>query len=261
MIALFRDDDNGFIQSVGAAVDEMIEPFFGEEILAGRIFDVVRNKKRTGAKVYLEGSPYSQRITEGAKYLAGALTPGAFDQASNIFKGATGVTNDYGKAYDLSYLLFAQATGLKVETIDPRQAFAFRAATFSRNEQSLTGHLRKVAGRRGTVGEGEIESTYATVNRNRQQNMDAFQRQVSALSTLGVTRPEIAAIMRQANISKKHIPALLDGIHIPVQIDGEYLSRQFERSRVQTPDAPFSKSEEVQRRLQILRRAQEKASE
>ena len=262
LMALFRADDIGVKKALISAVDEILDPFFGEEILFGRILDVARNKKRSGSQVYLDAAPLTQRVLEGGKYILGAIEPGLVDQFIRTpYRAVMGYTNDYGKTYSLPYHLFQQTTGLKIETIDPRQAFSFRAATFARNESSLTGHLRKVAGRRGTVGEGELASTYAMVNRNRQQNMDAFQKQINALVALGVKPKEVAAILKQANVSKKHIPALISGKHIPVQIDDNYLDRQFARSVVQTPDAPLSKMTEVRRRLEVLRRAQQAASE
>ena len=261
LMALFRADDIGLKKSLISAVDEILDPFFGEEILFGRILDVARNKKRSGSQVYLDAAPLTQRVLEGGKYILGAIEPGLVDQFIRTpYRAVMGYTNDYGKTYSLPYHLFQQTTGLKIETIDPRQAFSFRAATFARNESSLTGHLRKVAGRRGTVSEGELASTYAMVNRNRQQNMDGFQRQINALVALGVKPKEVAAILKQANVSKKHIPALISGKHIPVQIDANYLDRQFARSVVQTPDAPLSKMTEVRRRLEVLRRAQQAAS-
>jgi len=258
ILAMFRADDIGLKKALVSAVNEITDPFFGEEILFGRILDVARNKKRTGSKVYLDAAPLTQRVLEGSKYILGAIEPGLVDQFIRTpYRAVMGYTNDYGKTYSLPYHLFQQTTGLKIETIDPRQAFSFRAATFARNESSLTGYLRKIAGRRGTVSERELESTYAMVNRNRQQNMDGFQRQINALVALGVKPREVAAILRQANVSKKSIPALISGKHVPVQIDANYLDRQFARSVVQTPDAPLSKASEVRRRLEVLRRAQQ----
>ncbi len=258
ILAMFRADDIGLKKALVSAVNEITDPFFGEEILFGRILDVARNKKRSGSKVYLDAAPLTQRVLEGSKYILGAIEPGVVDQFIRTpYRAMMGYTNDYGKTYSLPYHLFQQTTGLKIETIDPRQAFSFRAATFARNESSLTGYLRKVAGRRGTVSDRELESTYAMVNRNRQQNMDGFQRQINALVALGVKPREVAAILRQANVSKKSIPALISGKHVPVQVDANYLDRQFARSVVQTPDAPLSKISEVRRRLEVLRRAQQ----
>ena len=238
--------------------EEVMAPFFGEEILFGSLIEVTTGRTKTGRRVYGQGDPKLEKWKKVANHLFGDLAPGAYRQLAEIpYKAINGITDDYGKVYELPSHLASVGLGMRIEPMDVEQAFAFKARTFGRIEQELRGELTRVAGRAGTVSETELMATYETVNRNRLRNLQAFTEMVSHMQALGLDRRRIRDLLVAGGIAKKRVNAVIEGKHVPVKIDSDLLQRYVERPM--SDDVPIRKEGEVRRRIAALRAAEQKA--
>lgn len=237
---------------------EVMAPFFGEEILFGSVIEVTTGRTKTGRPVYGPGDSKLDKWRKVTAHLFGDLAPGAYRQLAEIpAKAIMGITDDYGKVYDLPTHLTSVATGFRIEPIDVEQAFSYKARTFGRIEQGLRGELSKVAGRSGTVSERELRVAYQRINDNRLRNLQAFRELVGRMEALGLNRRQMMDLLVAGGIAKKRVRFIVDGIHQPVEIDHDYLQNY--RERPMTDDAPLKKRGELRRRIKILQEEERRA--
>ena len=242
------------------ALHEIMEPFFGEEILFGSLIEAYRNRTDTGRPIYSAGDQMFTKWGKVAEHLGGDLAPGFYKQLLEVpYKSMRGITDDFGRVFDLPTHMISVATGFKREPIDIKQAFSFKTRTFARAENELRGELSKLVGRAGTVSEAEISTDYARINTAREQLHFAFNHRVQLMRRLGVSDQEIFNILYEGGLARKHIPGMLSGEYQPLNLDTKYLRRYMTRAAAANPDAPILRQGEMRERIRALRQAEAEA--
>jgi hypothetical protein len=210
--AFLRGED--WQEKVVGALGEATEPWIGEEILAGGILDVLRNKKSRGGEVYNEGADATTQAQEIVEHLWQSLQPGTVGSIQRIHRGLTGRVTPYGKAYDPKIEALATLSGVRLTELDVAQSLRFRASDFQRQMSNATRMLSSVTKRAGKVSEGEIESAYSSLEESRERHFRAMRRAVEAAQALGLSRQEIVRELR-GSLSAENTSALLRNRYRP----------------------------------------------
>ena len=219
--AFLRGED--WEDKIWEAVVEAGEPFFGEEILAGTLFDVVRNaKKPSGAPVRNPQDHPLQQAEDVLEHLWKALEPGSVTSAKRLAMGVTGRQTIYGRSYDPKIEALAQFTGYRIMDVDVAQSLTFRVGRFNREQADAMQILRSVATRRGTVSDEELQQATASAERARQENFDNMHEIIQAAERLGVSAKRIRSILR-GSLTVQQTADLINGIYRPFRPSGRFL--------------------------------------
>jgi hypothetical protein len=219
--AFLRGED--WEDKIWEAVVEAGTPFFGEEILAGSLFDVVRNaKKPSGAPVRNPQDHPLQQAEDVLEHLWKALEPGSVTSAKRLAMGISGRETIYGRSYDPKVEALAQFTGYRVMDVDIAQSLQFRVGRFNREQADAMQILRGVATRRGAVSDEELQQATASAERARQQNFEDMHEVVQAAERLGISLERIRRILR-GSLTVQQTSDLLNGTYRPFRPTGRFL--------------------------------------
>ena len=120
--ALFLGED--WETSLRESVLQAMSPFFSEEILAGKVFDVARNTKKSGGQVWNPEAHPIDQFQDIAGHFWNALEPGTISSARRIAKGISGTTTVFGQAFDARLEAMAVLTGHRLQRVDVKQSLS-----------------------------------------------------------------------------------------------------------------------------------------
>lgn len=206
------------------AAGEVLAPFFGEEILAGKIVDIMRNQKVRGGQVYNPQDPVADRLMDQFKHLADAVEPGTITSAKRIKMAATGEIAESGRSFDLATEVGAVLTGLRMQTIDVRQSLGFRIRDYDRNLNEATRILLKAAQNRGTIGSNDLADAYQRADAARREHFDDMHRKVWAAIRLGVTEEEAQEMLVANKVGKEEAIRIIAGNYQPYKPSRQLLA-------------------------------------
>jgi hypothetical protein len=158
---------------------QIIEPFLGSEIATRRLLNLVYNRKDSGADIYNPESSVEQQTADIIQYLyEGILEPGTIKSVKKI-----------AGSEDKLEELIGQFTGLKPYRIDVKEQLGYKLRDLNNSVRDA----KKL--RYKDVAEAE-EQLYEV-----EQEM---QELLLAAERLGVPRPEVYKIVKEARISKEN---------------------------------------------------------
>ena len=196
---------------------EMLDPFSSETIVAQAVLDIRANKDGYGNKVYNEQDDAVAQWEDIVSHAARAFTPGTVDRAVNKWADAyKGKTTPGSTAPDLTDELVAEFTGFKVRTLDYKEAMQRGTYQAGRDLSEANYIFNKVAGRRGSVSEGEMTAAYESANASRYRIFQRLSRQVDAAKRGGLTQAEIIRSMREGKLSTLDTNHTLNGLYRPM---------------------------------------------
>lgn len=225
--AALRGEDiaDGLADSVG----EVLEPFFGEELLAGALMDLRSNQTPHGGAVYNEADEWHKKGEDMAKYLwENAFEPGTLTSLRRIQKALNDEVSQGGKAYNAPDEVAAMLLGQRRSAVDVEQSLTFIALDYSSGISNSNKILSSVASRRGEVTEDEIRAAYESMEAARRRTFDETLKSVRYARRLELPDDVIEARLRGAGISEAQTKALLKGEYEPYEVTGQFL-RFYER--------------------------------
>lgn len=215
LIALVKADGT-WDQRLFEAVKTAFEPFYGEQILAGKILDITRNKKgTTGGRVFNPEAGIYDRSTAIAGHLFDAFNIGTVASGIRVYKGLTGQVTQTGRAYDPALETLATVTGQRVVTLDPRQSISFAARKFNNRINDATGIFTAAYYDRSNLTQEAKLKAYQDMMDSRSEIFGSTSSVIRAAMLLGVSRSEIIQILRQQGVSRQSAVALLNGTVSP----------------------------------------------
>ena len=233
LIALVRADGT-WDQRLMEATKTAFEPFYGEQILAGKILDVARNKKgTTGGRVYNPEADVFDRSTAIAGHLFDAFNIGTIGSGIRVYKGLTGQVTQTGRAYDPALETIATVTGQRVVTLDPRQSLSFAARRFNNRINDATGIFTAAYYDRSNISQEARLQAYQDMMKARTAIFNDTSGIVNAAMRLGVSRSEIIQILRDQGVSRQSAQALVNGTVSPYVSAKKELKRDAIRYRLQ----------------------------
>lgn len=185
-------------------------PFFGTDILAGSIFDILANKKDTGGTVYREHDNIGSQVADIANHLRKSIQPGIAANMERTYKAMNGDVTKTGKTYDMTDEAFAWF-GWRVSTLDPKVALFYRSFDFKDAKSSAEKHVRDALSEPKDVSDDSLRDSYGLTVRLRDQAYTDMGRLVEAAMESGMSRSEIVGVLKNSGVSGQDIMALMSG--------------------------------------------------
>lgn len=150
------------------AAKEIGEPFLSEELLSGRLLDIARNQKSTGGNVYNMDTSVGDRLKDVYNHIAGATEPGTVRSLENVYKASQGLTDRYGKKYDLQNEIVTMLSGQRQEIKDVEQSLIFRVYEIKHRLDVTENDYYRVTKSKASTEEEikDAERRYKTANKN-----------------------------------------------------------------------------------------------
>ena len=192
-----------------SAASEMLAPFFGTDILAGAIFEILANKKDSGGEVFKETDSPVNQLADIAAHLGKTVQPGF---TSNFFKtvdAMQGEVSPSGQKYNLRDEGMAWL-GWRITTLDPKVALYYRSFDFDDAKADASRTLTQVLSDPNQVSDDDIAEAYDAAEKMRAQAYSDMGKMVSAARRSGMTNQQIIATLRGASVSQRDIASLLN---------------------------------------------------
>jgi hypothetical protein len=237
LIALVKADGT-WDQRLMEATKTAFEPFYGEQILVGKILDATRNKKgTTGGRVYNPEGTVFDRSTAIAGHLFDAFNIGTVASGIRVYRGLTGQVTPTGRAYDPALETIATVTGQRVVTLDPRQSLSFAARRFNNRINDATGIFTAAYYDRSNISQEAKQQAYQDMMTARTEIFNDTSDIINAAMRLGVSRGEIIQILRDQGVSRQSAQALVNGTVSPYVSSKRELRQDATRYRQQALSA------------------------
>jgi hypothetical protein len=224
LMAFMRGEDwNEAVLQAGA---EAAEPFLSEEILAGKVFDIVRNRKKDGGEVFNPEASWNERAQAIGLHILDALEPGTISSMQRIWRGIRGTTTVHGRSYDPVLEAKAVLTGFRIQELDVPQALSWNARKAQGRMGDAQAMLSSVAGRGGSVDDAELENAYRQSETSRQEIFEGLVQDVAAARNLGMNNRDIHDVLRSVGMSNDQATEVMNGSYLPYRPGDQFLERK-----------------------------------
>ena len=123
--AMLKGDD--MEAAAWEGIVQLVEPFLGEELLASRILDINRNKKKdSGDQVFNPQDDPGDRNAAKLKYLWGGVQPGAIYTGKRIARSFKKDVNEYGRGLTPKNELMNLFLGVRSNDLDVKRSMSFK---------------------------------------------------------------------------------------------------------------------------------------
>lgn len=206
--AIMRDQplDKAAIQ----AGQELLSPFFGQDIAAGAISEIWNNKKDSGGRVYNPQDTALGQMNDIGHHLRKAIQPGFVANIERAIKAANGEVSASGKRYKAEEEV-AAFFGFRPGTFDPKTALYYNSFEFKDKKRDATAVLMNVAKNPNKVSDSDLMSAYQTAHKARLKAYTDMIRLIEAAKAAGMSRYQIMQSLSRSGISKADISGLLAG--------------------------------------------------
>ena len=111
----------GLAAGMADSMSEILKPYATESIYTEALIDSTfrRGVGRGGRKIWSEEDDFGVRTYKGIAHIAKSLAPGSLSQFKRLAQSATGVSDDYGRSFNLSDEIHG-LYGMRVINSDPR---------------------------------------------------------------------------------------------------------------------------------------------
>ena len=213
LVSLMRNQP--WEDSLAGAVNEVWKPFFGLDIAAGSIFELVSNSKiRSGAPIFNPDAPAIDQTVDIAGHLISTLAPGIVSSGVRIGKAVVGTKTSQGRVYKLEDEL-AGAFGVRLSTFNPKFAMYYRVRDFKEQLSNANSYLYEAASNINPVDDDALASAFKSANDIRIRGYGDMMQIVNAARKSGLSSPQIRRILTVSNLSKKYSNALARGKEAP----------------------------------------------
>ena len=213
MIAFMRGDNWG--EKVMDGGLEAMEPFWSEDILAGKILDVARNRTKEGRHVWNPQADWHVKAAKFAMHVGEAFTPGTLNNLERIRQGLVNPSDPFGKKYNPGVEALALFTGQRVLEVDVPRSLSFKTKDFIRERREARALLSATVRIRGDVSEADIKEAYRTAEKAERALFDTMHETTQAARRLGITEDQILAILDDAGLSKIDAGRIFMGDYTP----------------------------------------------
>jgi hypothetical protein len=230
--AFKRGDSLG--QSLKNSLQAIFEPILNEQILAGTLADIARNKTETGREVYNPQGSVDEQAKAITAHLWNAFEPGTITSMERITKAAKGYV-DPGRSYKLGNEVAAATMGQRINEIDANQQIQRVARRFKRENLSAINIFSGVYKSTGTTSLEEIKEKYQEADDARYQIFKNLRRAYDASIILGMNPTDVLRSMKAEELGADAIAQIRSGIYrkyrASLEATQEAMRRDKERRR------------------------------
>lgn len=248
LTAMMRDQP--WEKAAASGLSDMLSPFFGADITAGAIFEVLANKKPTGGPVFNPDAGSVDQLQDISNHMRKALQPGFMSNGERLLKAFNDERRDgSGQPYDMRDELVS-LLGWRASTLDTQTGLYYRSFDFtdalSNARKTLTRTLRSS----NTVTDEDIGESKQAANAQYQQAFTEMGRLVSAAQAAGMTRAEVVQTLKTSGIAQANIMALVNGRVPPMQISLAAQAKAVKQARTMRDSEHAA---EIARRFRLAR--------
>jgi hypothetical protein len=208
--------DEILLQGTMSMVRQALDPFTSEQIFAGAIMDVMRNRDAAGRQVYNpQDTGANIGLNVARKIFYDPFVPGTVNSAERIGKAALGIESETGRAYNLFNEIGSVVAGQRVSSVDAQQALQFKSSRFMREMRDASALFNREFTSQGTRSAGDVIDGYERSNAARRSLIDSIRKDYLAAIRLGVSVQRAKAILRDGGLGKDTLKMVTTGIYKP----------------------------------------------
>lgn len=211
-------------------VSEAATPFFGMDILAGSILEVLTNKKESGGPVYKEYDHAWSQFLDIAQHIGGTVQPGILANMERTAMALAGVTKKSGQTYDLKDETAAWF-GFRWSTINPKTSLYYGAYEFGDAKREAEKHLRDAISNPNTVDADDLRDAYDMTVRLREEAFRRLTLIADAAKRGGMTDGQVIDALRNGGASERDAYAVSRGVVPDYRMPYDTFSRLQEKVR------------------------------
>jgi hypothetical protein len=244
--AILRDQP--YEEMFKSIAEEVYKPFFGTDIAAGAIIEVVTNTRDTGGRIFNPQDTVPEQTAAMLNHLWKNVQPGIASNVTRTMYALQGKVSPSGRKYNLVDEAAAFA-GIRVSTHDPRAALFYKSFEFRDMKRDSTSIMTAVARDPNKVSDDELKDAFERAMTVRSRAYIDMARLVSAARSSGLSELRLRQVLSQSGISKKDVSALLDGRVPTYRPSKRYLQQAVNKARVLFPEM----AETIEKRRETLR--------
>ena len=204
-IAFYRAirGESGVGEAFLDAATQMLQPLLSEQLFAGAVMDLARNRTTLGTPIWNEQDSPTNITLAKLSHLAKALSPGVITGVgTRVYRAATGQVTRQGRSYDLSNELAAAGFGQRVSEIDAQTMLGNKVKKFLSGRSEATQLLTRVLNSRGTIDIGNIPDAYRRANEAYVRLYEDMKKSYDSALLLGVPKQQAIRIISGAGTSR-----------------------------------------------------------
>jgi len=235
-----------------SAFTDLLSPFLGADIAFGALYEIVRNEKTSGGRVFNPDEGSLEQTLSISSHLIDRLQPGVTTQVGRMLKAVQGKKSPSGRVYDRQDELMAWF-GFRISTFDPRLSLYYRTFEFTESLGNARSILSNAAKDVNVVSNDELVAAFETANDSRLKAYKKMRRFVNGARSSGVNNSTLRRILRTSGVSAQYANHLVKGKPAPKwRIGKTFLKGAVKRARLLI-DRETAK--EIKRRGQFVRSA------
>lgn len=248
LTAMMRDQP--WQDAAASGISDMLSPFFGADITAGAIFEVLANKKPTGGQVYNENAGSVDQLQDISNHMRKALQPGFVSNAERLWlAGSEARREGSGQPYSMRDEVVS-LLGWRAATLDTQTGLYYRSFDFTDALGDARKTLTRTLRSSNEVSVDDIRESKEAANAQYQKAFTEMSRLVSAAGTAGMSRSQIAQTLKLSGVAQRNIFALLSGKVPPMEIGMQAQAKAVQQARVMRDSEHAA---EIARRFRLAR--------
>ena len=215
------------------SMTEILKPYATESIYTEALIDAVfrLGVGKGGRRVWSEEDDFGQKLFKGVSHVAGSLAPGSLSQFKRLGQAVTGVTDDYGRSFNLSDEIHG-LYGMRVINSDPERALKYMTTSFGSALKKDYNLFIAPLLKGGRVTPEEIIKRYGYSESRRFNTMKEMYKNVEAMETLGMKKFKIRnELESRKGIKREVIDEVLQGVYTPQYPSNFFIEKMGEINR------------------------------
>ena len=247
--ALLRDQpvDDALAQSA----QEMLSPFFGKDISAGTVFNLMINEKDSGGRIYNPADTASNITVDMTGFMIKNMAPSVLQNVNRISKAFFGEVSKSGKKYEMRDEMLA-LVGFRSTTFDPKVSLHFKAYEFNQDKRDATSLLTSTFRDPNEVSNGDLINAFERASRARREGFERMIKLVSAARSSGLTDTELMMVLRSNGVTRKDARSLVRGDYEAWAMSDSTLKNTIKKSDLLFGEAKGREFEERWKLIQQL---------
>jgi hypothetical protein len=220
------DEDGG----IKEAAWELASNFIGEDMVAQKLIDISRNKKKNSNSVVFEDTDLmSDKISKSWDHVWKSFEPGGATSMKRIYEGYTGAVNDSGRSRNLTDEIIAATSGTRFSEIDTKTTMHFKVSEYQKGIHSLKRSLNKdVFTSRTGQTQDELKESFERFKVGHREFFIQMTKDIEAARIMGVSDKDIKSSLKSSRISRSTISSLMSGAYRTPVPDSEFKKKMRE---------------------------------
>jgi len=244
--ALFESDVSMWDRFINAAA-VVAEPVTSEEIVASKLIDLARGRKKGGGEIFNPEDTDGEKAWAMVKHLWQPWEPGTVSTIKRIGKGWFNYEEKSGRVYSTPLELLA-GLGLRVHVLDPKISLRYMSMKFTRRLRDANRRVSSVAYSGQTGSSWQLKGRLETTDKARQHIYHEMHKDLKAAYVMGMSEGDAYRIMIANNISDANARLILRDSYAP---------QRFQKSQLRD----IYNSNEGEKKLDVIRKWQQKSRE